>query len=71
VVLVGIFVLAPLARVHPDALVDPTVAANTAMDMCSIRAVHQILASGSRQRGLSRGRPVLIGFGWAPDLIRS
>ena len=42
----------PLARVHPNALVDPTVAANTAMDICSIRAVHQILASGSRQRGL-------------------
>ena len=47
-VLVGIFVLAPLSRVHQDALVDPTVAANTAMDICSIRAVHQILASGSR-----------------------
>lgn len=41
VVLVGSFLLALLDFVHPDALMGPTLAANTAVDICGIRAVLQ------------------------------
>jgi hypothetical protein len=66
----------PVARIgttptQPKALVRPALAADAAAHVRRGAAVLEIVSTGGGQRGVQLLRPLLIGFGESPDLIRS
>ena len=48
----------------------PTLLADTALDIGSVRAVLEVVSTGSHQGCLQRSRPLLINFCEPPDLVR-
>jgi hypothetical protein len=55
---------------HPDPLILPTLAADAAAHIRRRGAVLEVAVAGCRQGGLQIGRPLLVGLGESPDLVR-
>jgi hypothetical protein len=48
----------------------PTLPAYAARYIRGVAAVLEVVSAGCRQRSLHRGRPLFVGFGEPPDLVR-
>ena len=55
---------------HPSPLVVPAVLADTASHICGIGAVLEVAAAGCRERSLEFCRPLPVGLGQSPHLVR-
>ena len=55
---------------HPDALMLPTVAAETAANVGGVGAVLEVVPAGRSQCGFNRRRPLVVSLGQPPDLVR-
>jgi hypothetical protein len=56
---------------HPNALMLPTLAADTTGHIRRVGAVLEVMPAGRSQCGLKRRRPLVVGLGEPPHLIRS
>ena len=59
-----------LLPAHPNLLVRPALTADAAGHIAGVGAVPEVATSGSCQSHLKRRRPVLVGFGESPHLVR-
>ena len=59
--LLGLLARKPLVG-HADALVLPTVLADTARHVGGVGAVLEVISACCRQRGFERGRPLFVGL---------
>jgi hypothetical protein len=55
---------------HPSPLVLPAVLADTARHLGGVGPVLEVAAAGCRQRSLEFCRPLLVGLGQSPHLVR-
>ena len=54
---------------HPNALMLPRVAADTAAHVGGVGAVLEVMPAGRSQCGLKRRRPLVVGLGQPPNLV--
>ena len=55
---------------HPDALVLPALAADTAAHICGIGSMLEVVPAADRQSGLKCAGPLLVGPGETEHLVR-
>jgi hypothetical protein len=55
---------------HPSPLVLPAVLADTALHVGGVGPMGEVVPAGCRQGGLKRRRPLLVGLGQPPNLVR-
>jgi hypothetical protein len=58
-----VVILNPPNRRHPDALVGPALTTDTAVHVCGVGAVFEVVAAGCREGGLELVGPFVVGPG--------